>query len=87
VRRGQLEQQPPIAIDDQQMPVAARAAAGKASLDVIRIRRRGIRNRVSAEMKAADFGSIGALVMSWFHPLSDGNSWRPPKSSVSTTLA
>src|SRR5688572_32389152 len=38
-------------------------------------------------MNASDCGSTGAFEMSWFHQLSDGNSGRPPKSSVSCTPA
>src|SRR5262245_49433782 len=36
-------------------------------------------------MNAAEFASTGAWLMSWFHQLSAGNNWRPPRSSLTTT--
>jgi hypothetical protein len=37
-------------------------------------------------MNALDCGSTGACEISWFHQWLDGNSARPPKSSVSLTV-
>src|SRR5688572_3187673 len=43
------------------------------------------RERPMKSMYALDRGSTGALLMFWFHQLSDGNSRRLPKSSFSWT--
>src|SRR5262245_36665025 len=47
VRGEQLEQQPAIAIDDEQMAIAARPATRHATLDVVRLRRRCGWNRIA----------------------------------------
>jgi hypothetical protein len=44
-----------------------------------------VRVRPTKSMNAADRGSIGALVISWFHQLSDGKGRRPSKSSLRRT--
>src|SRR6186997_2805758 len=44
-----------------------------------------VRARPMKLMNASDCGSIGALLMSWFHQLSDGNGRRPARSSLSWT--
>src|SRR5688500_19507513 len=44
-----------------------------------------VRVRPTKSMNAADCGSIGALVISWFHQLSDGKGRRPSKSSLRRT--
>ena len=60
-RGEQLEQPPAIAIDDEQVAIAARPAAWHSALDEARLRRRDRRNRISglAAEAAVAFAAVG----------------------------
>src|SRR5262245_46553426 len=46
-RREQLEEHTPIAIDDEQVTIAAGSSTGNTAFDEIRLRPRGVRNRIT----------------------------------------